>query len=143
MTRNDWERELDQNSRNWQLRAAYGDWLEENGYEVEARCQWWMSKNKKSAWRSHADTGEYLWWNGNRNKPSTDMPFDPESDLPAEVWNVMSWPQYSCKIFSTRIIAEETLATVLEVIRSNTYGKKNILFGMSLPEVVPMAGSVG
>lgn len=43
----EFERALDSNPDDWDLRRVYGDWLEENGCENYCVAQRWMAEHKK------------------------------------------------------------------------------------------------
>lgn len=99
MTRDDWERQLDDNPEDWQLRLVYGDWLEEQGVASECLAQRFMGIMEK---RPSTCSGGILWsaMLPNDNNPT-------HSELPLLVWeNLHSiW-------FTTRIHAEEAIANV-------------------------------
>lgn len=47
-TVNSWERKLDVTPKDWDLRSAYADWLEEQGMGTEAEVQRWLAYNQRS-----------------------------------------------------------------------------------------------
>ncbi len=47
MTRDDFEKLLDETPDDWDLRLVYSDWLEEHGDELLACAQRWLVRHKK------------------------------------------------------------------------------------------------
>lgn len=127
MTRDDWERLLDEDPGNSVTRLAYADWLEDNSFVTMARAQRWMGDFKRwPFFVSSSKTGlwpnspEWRWYGPGFKPQGTYTAVDLDvmrivmrrltKDNPWLSW----WSQDGYLSYPSRLEAELALALVLE-----------------------------
>ena len=109
--REQFEQQLDLNPANFQLRAIYADWLEEQGDEAAAYCQRWMVKYKKRP-LSIVD----WWWIWAKHDPTWRNRY---YALPENIALKLKR-----RYFPTRILAEQDLCQALARIKEANHAAK-------------------
>ena len=59
MIATDWNKLLDEESTDWELRCIYADWLEDCGRVVESGFQRWLVEHKKAPYKSLVSRRNY------------------------------------------------------------------------------------
>jgi hypothetical protein len=129
MKRHEWDKLLDEEPGNWDLRLAYATWLhDEKGQCWWAAFQMWLIENRHHPdpyYRRFPDKNRWgpIWYWSDCKQYATGESLDPDA-LPTEIFNAIDKTKYGAKYnglefsglvkYTSRISAERALKDALK-----------------------------